>query len=254
MRTSSLSAKKVLRVALVAAFWLIIWQIAAWLVGMDLLLPGPLTVGRALWDLLGTADFRAATGFSLLGVLIGFLAGVALGTLLAFLTWASDLADALLSPILRIVRTAPVASFIILVLLWFASRTVPMVIAGLMVVPILWSSTKTAMEETDKALLEMARAYRFTRLHTFRHIYLPQIIPQWTAAATTALGFAWKSGIAAEVIARPSPAMGTNLYQARSFLNTPELFAWTALIILLSFILERFFLRLMARLARRYTV
>ena len=127
-----------------------------------------------------------------------------------------------------------------------------MVIAALMVAPILWSSTKTALTETDRALLEMASAYRFTPFQTFRLVYLPQILPQWTAACATAMGLAWKSGIAAEVIAHPSPAIGTNLYRARLFLNTEELFAWTVLVILLSFALERLFVRLMARLGRGY--
>jgi len=230
----------------------LVWQALAFWVGIELLLPGPLTVGRTLVELLGTENFWEATSFSFLGILAGFLAGVAAGSLLALLTWASPLADALFSPLLRLVRTAPVASFIILALLWFTSRMVPMVIAALMVAPILWSSTKTAIEETDKSLLEMARAYRFSPLQTFRLIYLPQILPQWTAACATAMGLAWKSGIAAEVIAQPSPAMGTSLYRARLFLNTDELFAWTVFIILLSFLLERLFIRAMVRFGRRY--
>jgi NitT/TauT family transport system permease protein len=127
-----------------------------------------------------------------------------------------------------------------------------MVISALMVLPILWSSTKTAIEETDQALLEMARVYRFSPLRTFRLIYLPQLLPQWTAACATAMGLAWKSGIAAEVIAQPTPAMGTSLDRARHFLLTEEVFAWTAIVILLSFLLEQLFLRLMARLGRRY--
>ena len=254
MKTSILSAKKykVVRITLAWAVWLLIWQALAWWVGRDLLLPGPITVGQTLVELLGSPDFRSAASFSLLGIMVGFLSGVMVGSLLALLTWASPLLDALFSPLLRLIRTAPVASFIILALLWLTSRTVPMVISALMVIPILWSSTKTAIEETDQALLEMAKAYRFSRFRTFRLIYLPAILPQWTAAAAMAMGLAWKSGIAAEVIAQPSPAMGTSLYRARLFLNTEELFAWTALIILASFILERLFLRLMARLGRRY--
>jgi len=243
---------KWIRAALALAVWLLVWEGLARWVNITLLLPGPVIVVQTLAELLGSADFRTATGFSLLGVLTGFLIGVAAGSLLAWLTWASRLADALFSPLLRLVRTAPVASFIILALIWLTSRTVPMVIAALMVAPILWSSTKTAIEETDPALLEMAKAYRFPAWQRFRLVYLPQILPQWTAACATAMGLAWKSGIAAEVIAQPRPAIGTNLYRARLFLNTEELFAWTVLIILLSFLLERLFIRSMAGLGRRY--
>jgi len=253
MKTSSLLDNKLFRAGVACLFWLGVWQILASVVGIALLLPGPVAVGQALIYLLGTAGFRAATGFSLLGILIGFLAGVAAGSLLAWLTWASRLVDAIISPFLRLVRTTPVASFIILALLWLSNRTVPMVIAALMVAPILWSSTKTAIEETDQSLLEMGRVYRFSPWRTFRLIYLPQILPQWTAAAATAMGLAWKSGIAAEVIAQPSPAMGTNLFRAKLHLTTDQLFAWTVLVVILSFLLERLFVLAMRRLGRRYT-
>ena len=243
---------KWVRGILALVVWLLIWQaLSAW-VGIALLLPGPLVVGRTLLMLLGTAGFREAAAFSLLGILGGFAAGVAAGSLLAFLTWGSRLLDAIFSPFLRLVRTTPVASFIILALLWLSNRIVPMVIAGLMVAPILWSSTKTALEETDKSLLEMAKVYGFSRFRTFWLIYLPQLLPQWTAAAATAMGLAWKSGVAAEVIAQPRPAMGTNLFLAKLHLNTDQLFAWTVLVVMLSFILERLFIRVMARLGRRY--
>ncbi|MCL2829023.1 MAG: ABC transporter permease subunit [Oscillospiraceae bacterium] len=253
MKTSSLLDHKLFRAGIACLFWLGVWQILASAVGIPLLLPSPLAVGQALIHLLGTADFRAATGFSLLGISIGFLAGVVAGSLLAWLTWASRLADAIISPFLRLVRTTPVASFIILALLWLSNRTVPMVIAALMVAPILWSSTKTAIEETDQSLLEMGRVYRFSPWRTVRLIYLPQILPQWTAAAATAMGLAWKSGIAAEVIAQPSPAMGTNLFRAKLHLTTDQLFAWTVLVVILSFLLERLFVLAMHRLGRRYT-
>ena len=260
MRTSILSGHKFLRTALAALFWLLVWQglawLVAWWVGSEvrgaLLLPGPVAVGRTLVGLLGTTGFWSATGFSLFGISLGFLAGVTVGSLLALLTWASPLMDALFSPLLRLIRTAPVASFIILLVLWLTRRTVPMVIAGLMVVPILWSSTKTALEQTDRSLLEMAKSYHFSRWTRFRLVYLPAILPQWTAACATAMGFAWKSGIAAEVILHPNPAMGTGLYRARLLLNTEEVLAWTILVILASFLLERLFARGMGRLGRRY--
>jgi len=254
MRLSSLLDNKWIRGGLALVFWLLLWQgLASW-VGIALLLPGPVTVAQALRGLLGTAGFREATGFSLLGILLGFSIGVATGSVLAVLTWASRLLDALFAPFLRVIRTAPVASFIILLLLWLSRRTVPMVIAALMVAPILWSATKTALEEAPRDLLEMARVYKFSRFQTFRLIYLPALLPQWTAAAATAMGLAWKSGIAAEVIGQPSPAMGTNLFRAKLHLHIDQLFAWTVLLVLASFLLERIFVRVMARLGRRYTL
>ena len=254
MQDSTLSIKKICRSVLAIAFWLFIWQCLAWVVGATLLLPEPVTVFHALGRVIQATGFYASVGRTLFGIMIGFLSGVLAGTLLAVFTWASPLAHALFSPILRLVRTTPVASFIILALLWLSNRTVPMFIAGLMVTPILWSSTRTAIAETNADLLEMARAYRFSCFRKIRLIYLPQVLPQWTAACATAMGLAWKSGVAAEVIAQPIPAMGTSLFRSKLLLDTEQLFAWTILVVLLSFILERLFVRLMAKMGRRYTL
>ena len=57
--------------------------------------------------------------------------------------------------------------------------------------------------------------------------------------------------MAAEVIGLPKGSIGERLYQAKIYLDTPDLFAWTAVIILVSLVFERVFLRLLdAGLAR----
>lgn len=252
MRDSTTTrAKGIIRGLLAAVFWLAVWQAGSLYVGSGLMLPGPITAARRLIAMAGTEAFWLSTAFTLLEILLGFTLGVVVGSLLALLTWASSIADTLLSPALRLVRSTPVASFIILALLFLTRRTVPMFISALMVTPILWSATRAAMDERDQSLLEMAHVYRFSPWKTFCLIYLPKIMPQWTAACTTAIGLAWKSGVSAEVIAQPSPGIGTSLYLAKLYLNTDELFAWTAMVILLSYILERLFVFGMSRLGRR---
>ena len=121
------------------------------------------------------------------------------------LTARFSLARALLAPVLHIVRAAPVASFIILALVWFRTDVLPLFIAFLMVVPVVWANVEKGIRAADPALLEMARVYRFGRLKTLLRVQLPSVMPYFLAACTTGLGFAWKSGIAAEVICRPGP-------------------------------------------------
>ena len=250
MKTSSSSPK--LQTAIAILFWLTVWQVLSLVVGLDLLLPSPISVLQKLFYLLQDAKFYTAILFSLSGILAGFLLGVLLGTFLAILGWRAPFVSALCSPVLRLMRTAPVASFIILALLWFGRRTVPMIVAAMMVLPIVTSATETALGQTDKNLLEMAKAYRFSKWKTAKMVYLPQVLPQWQAACVLGMGLAWKAGVAAEVIAQPNPALGRNLYRARLLLDTPELFAWTAVVICLSFLLERLFALLMRKIGRGY--
>ena len=242
-------------------FWLGVWQLCALLVdrsmggrGNELLLPYPATVLAALTHLAGTGEFWESVLLSLLRVLAGLVVGAGLGGLAAALTCASAWADRLLSPAIRVVRAAPVASFILLVLLWTGRDQVPVVIVALMVLPVVWDSLSQGIRATDAQWLELARAYRFSRWKTVRLIYLPGLRPHLSAALTTATGLAWKSGVAAEVLCLPSTALGTEVYQTKYYLEIPELFAWTGVAVALSLLLEHLLRRALARWGRRWSL
>ena len=192
-----------------------------------------------------TAAFWRYTGLSLLRITLGLVIGIAAGILIAVLTSRSELLRALLSPAVRVVRATPVASFIILVLLWVANGRVPAVISALVVLPIVWESTTAGLAGVDKSLLEFSRAYRLTRLDTLRHVVLPALLPHLSAAVCTAIGLAWKSGIAAEVLCLPRAGIGTQVYFSKLYLDTPALFAWTLVVVALSMPVERIARRLL---------
>ena len=213
--------------------------------GKSLLIPAPPEVVRRLAELIVTAAFWRYTGLSLLRITLGLVIGIAAGILIAVLTSRSELLRALLSPAVRVVRATPVASFIILVLLWVANGRVPAVISALVVLPIVWESTTAGLAGVDKSLLEFARAFRLTRLDTLRHVVLPALLPHLSAAVCTAIGLAWKSGIAAEVLCLPRAGIGTQVYFSKLYLDTPALFAWTLVVVALSMTVERIARRLL---------
>lgn len=230
--------KKVLQAAAPPAFWLGVWQLAALAVGRELLLPGPLSVGARLLALAGTADFWLSVGATLGRVLLGLGWGALAGTALAFLTHFSPWADRLIAPAVRVVRATPVVSFILLVYLWVDRSAIPWVIAGLMVLPVVWGALSAGLDSLDKKLLELARAYRFSRGKTLGLVYLPALRPHIEAGLLTAFGLAWKSGVAAEVLSPPARAIGSRIQQAKLGLETPDLLAWTLAIVALSLALE----------------
>lgn len=242
MTTSTTSrktrGKAILRVVIPLAFWLGVWQLAAFLIGKELLLPGPAAVLRRLTALAVTAEFWKSAGMSLVRIFGGFAAGAVIGTLLAVLAAAWHWADWLLSPVVKVIRATPVASFIVLVLLWAPTGRVPAIISALMVLPVLWGNARKGIGQTDPLLLEAARAYRFDRWKTVRLVYVPSVLPYFASGCSTALGLAWKAGVAAEVLCQPRLAIGTALFGAKITLETPSLFAWTVVVIVLSFLVE----------------
>ncbi len=226
-----------------AALWFGLWQGAHLLVyaayGTDLLLPSPAAVLTRLAGLLGTAGFYATVLHTFVRIFSGFLLGTAAGLLLGAGTAFSPLLHHFFAPAMYAVKSTPVASFVILALVWIRGENLSVFIAFLMVLPVIWGGVHTGFCSADPRLLEMARVYRLPRWKQLRHIYLPAVLPHLLTGIRVGLGFSWKSGIAGEVLAIPRQAVGTELYNAKIYLDMPGLFAWTAVIILLSVLIEK---------------
>ena len=235
--------KRFARGALTLAFWVAVWTALALLVNRELLLPAPWIVVRRLCELAATAAFWRITAVSIGRVLLGITAAVALGTGMAVACSVSKTADALLRPLMTVVKSTPVASLVVLALVWIARDWLPVFISLLMVLPVVWSNVCTGIRSADPALLELAQVYGWPRGRILRRIYLPSVRPHFLAALRSGIGFGWKSAIAAEVLTVPHSAIGRMIYESKLYLQTTDLFAWTLSVILLSVGLERLVLR-----------
>ena len=236
---------------LILAFWLGVWALLAGLVDRELLLPGPWEVAKRLSSLIVAPDFWRITFVSLGRILLGAVMGVALGVALAIGTSRFGFLRAVLSPVLSVIKAIPVASFILLVLIWVGRDILPCVIVVLMVAPVVWSSVSAGIHTTDKELLELAKVYRFSPWRTLVRIYAPSVGPYFLSACHTCLGLAWKSGVAAEVLTVPARSIGRELFEAKLYLESVDLFAWTLVVVLCSLALEKILAVAVARLGRR---
>ena len=187
-------------------FWITIWQFASMYLGQEILLASPVSVVRKLFELSFTGNFWQSVGFSFVRIVTGFLLAMFLGIFLAVLAYWSKTVEILIAPVIAVVKSTPVASFIILCLIWIPSRNLSVFISFLMV------------------------------------------LPYFLSACRLSLGMCWKAGVAAEVIGVPSGSIGEKLYNAKIYLNIPDLFAWTIVIIVISFVFEKCFLGIVSRI------
>jgi len=239
--------RRAVRLLLVVAFWLAVWQVAAAVVHHDLLLAAPGDVLARLAELVVTPGFWSTVAHTLVRIVAGFVIGSVLGVAGAVLAAAARWAEALLTPLATVVRTMPVVSFIILVLIWADSSRLAVVISALMVAPVLYATALQGIRSRDVALLEMAAVFGVPLWRRLRAVDVPAVVPFLLAGARVAVGLAWKSGIAAEVIGLPQGSIGERLYQAKIWLSTADLFAWTVVIVILSLLVERGVVALLAR-------
>lgn len=225
---------KLLKFCVNLLFWLAVWQVIAMLVDKEVLLPTPLSTLNTLISFGTTKEFWHSTAVSLLRILGGFVLGTVLGVIGAVLSAKIKLFDLLCSPLLKAVRAAPVASFIILAFVWLKVGIVPTFISFLMVLPVVWTNVRQGIDSIDANLLEMASVFKIPVTKQLINIHIPSVMPSFISSCVTGLGFAWKSGVAAEVICRPPEALGSLLYNAKINLETPQVMALTIVIILIS--------------------
>ena len=237
---------------LLAAFLaLCLWQLTAVLVDNRLLLAGPLQVAGRLWQLLGMQTTWQALGYSFGRISLGFFLAFALALVLAAVSARFPLAEILLRPYVLAIQTVPVASFIVIALLWLSGRHLSIFISFLMVLPVLYANALQGFRAADRQLLEMAQVFRMPRFRRVRCIFLPALAPYLKSACHVALGLCWKAGVAAEVIAVTEKSVGGMLYDAKVYLEIPDLFSWTVLIVAVSLGFEKLFLALLNRAMNR---
>ncbi len=238
---------------LAVTFWIGIWWVAALKIGKEWILPTPLSVFESLCIAAREGTLFLRAGKSLVGIAAGYIFGTATGVVLAVLTAKSRILHVLFSPLLTVVRATPVASFILILWVFFARSSVPAISVWLIVLPIVWANCETGILGIDRRLNEMTRVYCFSPVKKLFYLYAPSVFPYFKTAALTAMGMAWKAGVAAEVLCTPDGTVGQMIWYAKRDIQTADLFAWTALVVVVCFLLEKFLSFLLSLPLRKHS-
>ncbi len=242
--------KKVCRMLLIAAFWIAVWWILSFAFGNELLFPTPLVVFKTLIGLLGTASFYISAANSLFNILKGLLIATVAACLTVALTSRLSLLRELLLPLMSVIKATPVASFIVLAWIFIGASDVPSFIAVLIVFPVIWTNLDEGISKIDPQLSEVAQVYGFSPAKKLKLLLLPSLKPYFISALRTSLGLSWKAGIAAEILTMPKDTVGTQISNAKLYILTPEMFAWTLTVILFSLAMEYGLLALLDKVGR----
>lgn len=251
--------KKILKISLIVLFWIAIWYLLSFvhalIYNMDLannlLLPYPHQVIVKLFKLLFTKSFYISTAASLIRIVISTLLAVAVGVLSAIICSKFDFLNDLLKPLLATIKSVPVTVFVFILYLLILDFT-SMLITFLMVFPIVFSNVYEGLKSIDKDLLEVCNLYKLPLKKRFKALYLPTVMPYFVSALTSAVGLAWKAGIAAEALCPPDNSMGLHISFAKQNIENDELFAWALTLVAVNLIFELFFKKAILSLSRKW--
>lgn len=231
--------KKYFQGAIAVIAWIALWWIASEIIDEILILPSPGAVLEQLISLARSAGFWRAILFSTSRVLLGFVSGLGLGILLGAVAYRVSGVEIFLRPAVSVLKAAPVASYIILFLLLMPSSRLSGVISLTMAFPLVYVNMVEGLHSTDEKLLEMARVFDVPKKRQILYIYFSTVMPFLLSACSLALGMCWKSGIAAEIIGMPMGSIGEQFYQAKVFVDTKTVLAWTVTVIIISKVIEK---------------
>ena len=222
----------------VAVIYILIWQLVSATVGNKILMAGPTETLKAIIRIVQAEDFLLIITNSLFNILTGFIPALLISVIIAFMAFKTEYVKMLLGPVIHIFKSVPVASFIILILIWMGSDGIARVVAFIISVPVIYSGTLHSLISTDKKLLEMTYVFRMNTINKYRYIYMPQIKQRLKSDAALGLGMCFKAGVAAEVIGVAKNTLGEQIYLSKIYLSTDELFGWTIIIMILAYVME----------------
>lgn len=225
---------------LIILFWVLIWEILSLIINQEIYLPSPYATISSLLGLLRQKDTYITILYSTYRTLAGFFLSCILGIFLGIICGIHKFFHNLFNPLIVVMRTIPVMSIIIIAIMWFKDTNVPIFVAFLMCFPIIWTNTVSGIQSTDIKLLQMCQVYKIKRIQIIRSVYFNSALPYIKAGMVSALGIGWKVTSAAEVLSLPKYSIGRFLYDSKVYLEIPSLFAWTLIIIVLSFFFEYF--------------
>lgn len=238
MKSLNNIVKKIVLTITAICFWLFVWHFLSLKINSSIFLPSPEETYKALIRIGKRAGFWHTIFNTFSKIAKGFLLALIAGTFLAIISSFVKIIDVLVSPFMRLLKTVPVASFIILALLWVKSDKLSVLISFVMVTPVVYINILQSFDNVDNNLLEMADIFNVGLLRRLRFIYVPALVSGFMSACKIGLGFCFKAGIAAEIIGLPFQSIGSELYKSKLYLMTDELFAWTVVIVLMSVFFE----------------
>ena len=229
---------------------IVIWQIVAMQVGMDMLLASPLKVLVRFTDVWKEKEFFSTVLFSFFRITSGFLIAFILGTVLGVVAGKIHIIEILLWPYVITIKSVPIASFIIMCLIWMNYSQLTVLISFLIAFPMIYSNVLQGIKSTDNKMIEVAKIYRLSLRKQLLYIYLPSVKPFIISASSIAVGMTWKAGVAAEIIGIIDGSIGEKLYNAKIYFQNSDLLCWTLVIIIISIITEKLFALLLKLIFR----
>ena len=241
--------KSLLKKLIIAAFWIIVWQVVAMIVASPLLLPSPAATAGSLIKLLGDGGFYLDALATIARCAIAIVMSLIAGTLLSLASYKWQVIRDVLSLPVAIFKAVPIMAIAIYMLFLLSAGNVPTLVCFIMCFPIVYTNLLTGLDSMDNSYLEMAKVYGLDDARIVKYIYIPSMFPYFKSALSIISGMSWKAVVTAEVLSVPQFSLGYELMNAKYYLETETLFAYVIAIVVIAIIFEKIIKAVLERMS-----
>ena len=216
----------------------ILWSIMYKVIGEPIILPSIGQTFDALFKLFSTEKFYIAISNTLLRTFASYFISLILAIIFSILASIYNPIEKLMNPFVVIFKVVPTMSVILLSILWVNSFMTPILVSFIIIFPLLYTSFLDSIKGVDKKLVEMAKIYNVSKTKIIKSLYIPEIMPSFFTALRNTLSLNLKLIIASEVMAQTARSIGIYMQEAKMYIETAELLAWTITAILIGALFE----------------
>ncbi len=216
----------------------IIWVLTYQAIDHPLIMPSPKSVIISLFQILTSVSSLGIIVTSIFRLFISIALSAALGIILGMLSGLNQKVSWIMKPYVTILRTIPVISIIVILLILFGYQITPFMITFLMVFPIVFQAAESGIKAINHDLIDVYNLEKHDFFISLRCLYFPMIQKYLLLSFLQSFGLGLKVLVMAEYLGQTRNSIGNALYLAKINLNYSEVFAWTILLIFISFIIE----------------
>ena len=227
------------RKVLIWLFYFILWQMIAMIVNQSVILPSFLDVLNRLVYILSDVSFYNHLFITLFRVILGTLSAFVLSFIFAILSYDFKLINQALKPLVLVSKTIPNITYILLVLIWFSREMSVFFVTLLILFPVLYTQISTGLLGINPEHLEVLKLYPETYFHRLTKVIIPLIRTSLFEGLKGALSLGFKVGVMAEILGQVQPGLGYLMHIARMNFETVDLFAYTAIMIMVVVLIEK---------------
>lgn len=227
------------RKVIIWSFYFILWQGIAMMVNQSIILPSFFDVLSRLILILSNSSFYNHLFITLFRVVLGTLSAFILSFIFAIVSYDFKWVEQALKPLVLVSKTIPNITYILLVLIWFSREMSVFFVTLLILFPVLYTQISTGLFGINPEHLELLKLYPETYFHRLTKVIIPLIKIPLFEGLKGALSLGFKVGVMAEILGQVQPGLGYLMHIARMNFETVDLFAYTAIMILVVVIIEK---------------